>query len=315
MLDVPKEVSVAVSISNPPRIFESVTELVGRTPMVQIHSHNVPGVEIFAKLESFNPGGSVKDRPALRMIQEGLKNGKLTKDKAILDATSGNTGIAYAMIGAALGYRVVLALPANVSDERKRILKSFNAEVHFSSEMEGSDGAILLARELYKKDPEKYFVPDQYNNPENPKAHTLTTAEEIMELLGDRITHFAAGIGTSGTLIGTGKRLKEMKPSIKVVAMEPSQPFHGLEGLKHMASSIVPGIYDKNSYDQHIDIDTDESYEWVKVLARKEGILAGLSSGGAMAGCVQLAKEIKKGCIVTIFPDSGDKYLSTRVWE
>jgi cysteine synthase B len=208
-----------------------------------------------------------------------------------------------------------LAVPANVSDERKRILKSFNAEVHYSSEMDGSDGAIILAREIYKQNPEKYFVPDQYNNPENPKAHMLSTAEEIMEHLKDKITHFAAGIGTSGTLIGTGKRIKEIKPAVKIVALEPSQPFHGLEGLKHMASSIVPGIYDTKSYDQHIDIDTDESYEWVKTLARKEGILAGLSSGGAMAGCVQLAKEIKKGCIVTIFPDSGDKYLSTRVWE
>ena len=306
---------MAATISNPPRVYESVTDLVGRTPMVRIHSHGLLGVEIYAKLESFNPGGSVKDRPALRMIQEGLKSGKLTKNKSILDATSGNTGIAYAMIGAAMGYKVVLAVPANVSEERKRILKSFNAEVHYSSEMDGSDGAIILAREIYKQNPEKYFIPDQYNNPENPKAHMLSTAEEIMEHLKDKITHFAAGIGTSGTLIGTGKRIREIKPSVKIVALEPSQPFHGLEGLKHMASSIVPGIYDTKAYDQHIDIDTDESYEWVKTLARKEGILAGLSSGGAMAGCVQLAKEIKKGCIVTIFPDSGDKYLSTRVWE
>ena len=303
------------SVLNPPRIFQSVTELVGHTPLVRIHSHGVPGVGIYAKLESFNPGGSVKDRPAARMIQEGLKNGKLTKDKAILDATSGNTGIAYAMIGAALGYKVVLAVPANVSEERKRILKSFNAEVHYSSEMDGSDGAIILAREMYKRNPDRYFIPDQYNNPENPKAHMLSTAEEIMEQLGDKITHFAAGIGTSGTLMGTGKRIKEIKPSVQIVALEPSQPFHGLEGLKHMASSIVPGIYDTHGYDLHMDIDTDESYEWVKALARKEGILAGLSSGGAMAGCVQLAREIKGGCIVTIFPDSGDKYLSTRVWE
>ena len=306
---------MATFVSNPPRIFESVTEMVGRTPLVQIHSHGVSGVDIFAKLESFNPGGSVKDRPAARMIQEGLKSGQLTRDKAILDATSGNTGIAYAMIGAALGYKVVLAVPANVSEERKRILKSFNAEVHYSSEMDGSDGAIILSREMYMENPDRYFIPDQYNNPENPKSHMLSTAEEIMEQLGDRITHFAAGIGTSGTLMGTGKRIKEIKSSVQIVALEPSQPFHGLEGLKHMASSIVPGIYDKHGYDQHIDIDTDESYEWVKTLARKEGILVGLSSGGAMAGCVQLAKEIEKGCIVTIFPDSGDKYLSTRVWE
>jgi cysteine synthase B len=300
---------------NPPRIFENVTELVGRTPLVRIHSLGVPGVELWAKLEAFNPGRSVKDRPALRMIQEGIKSGKLTKNKTILDATSGNTGIAYGCIGAALGYKVSLAIPANVSDERKRILKSFNVEVHYSSEMEGSDGAIRLARELYKQDPDRYFVPDQYNNPENPKAHALSTAEEIMELLGDRITHFAATIGTSGTLMGTGSRIKELKPPTKIVALEPAQPFHGLEGLKHMASSIVPGIYDPKAYDENIPIDTDEAYEWVKKLARQEGILGGLSSGGAMAGCAQLAKRIQKGCIVTIFPDSGDKYLSTRVWE
>ena len=301
--------------TNKPRIYENVTELVGRTPMVRIHSHGVPGVELWAKLENFNPGRSVKDRPALRMIQEGIKNGKLTKDKTILDATSGNTGIAYGWIGAALGYKVALAVPANVSDERKRILKSFNVEVHYSSEMEGSDGAIRLARRIYEQDPQRYFVPDQYNNPENPKAHELTTAEEIMELLGDRITHFAATIGTSGTLMGTGRRIKELKPSAKIIALEPAQPFHGLEGLKHMASSIVPGIYNPKAYDENIPIDTDEAYEWVKKLARQEGILGGLSSGGAMDGCVSLAKKIGNGCIVTVFPDSGDKYLSTRVWE
>ena len=298
-----------------PRIYDNITELVGRTPLLQIHSHGVPGVELWAKLEAYNPGRSVKDRPALRMVLEGIKSGKLTRDKIILDATSGNTGIAYGWIGASLGYKVALAMPSNVSDERKRILKSFNVEVHYSSEMEGSDGAIRLAREIYKNDPDKYFVPDQYNNPENPEAHRLTTAKEIMEHLGDKITHFAATIGTSGTLMGTGKGIKESKPSVKLVALEPAQPFHGLEGLKHMASSIVPGIYDTKAYDQHIDIDTDESYEWVKRLARQEGILVGLSSGGAMAGCVQLAKQIRKGCIVTVFADSGDKYLSTRVWE
>ncbi len=305
---------MASAVSNSSRIYENVTELVGRTPLLKIEGHDVPGVEIWAKLEAYNPGRSVKDRPALRMIQEGIRNGKL-RDKTILDATSGNTGIAYAWIGAALGYKVALAIPANVSDERKRILKSFNAEVHYSSEMDGSDGAILLARELYKKNPEKYFVPDQYNNPENPRAHALTTAEEIMEHMKDKITHFAATIGTSGTLMGTGKRIKELKPSVRVVALEPSQPFHGLEGLKHMASSIVPGIYNPKAYDQNIPIDTDEAYEWVKKLAQREGVLGGLSSGGAMAGCVQLAKQIKGGCIVTVFPDSGDKYLSTRVWE
>ena len=303
------------AVTNSPRVYESVTELVGKTPLLKIASHGVPGVEIWAKLEAYNPGRSVKDRPALRMIQEGIRTGKLTRDKTILDATSGNTGIAYAWIGATLGYKVALAVPANVSDERKRILKSFNAEVYYSSAMDGSDGAILLMREIYKQNPGKYFVPDQYNNPENSRAHELTTAEEIMELLGDKITHFAAAIGTSGTLMGTGRRIKQLKPAVKVVALEPSQPFHGLEGLKHMASSIVPGIYHPSEYDQNIPIDTDEAYEWVKRLARQEGVLGGLSSGGAMEGCVKLAKQIKTGCIVTVFPDSGDKYLSTRVWE
>jgi cysteine synthase B len=266
-------------------------------------------------MESFNPGGSVKDRPAYRMISEGIRQGRLTKDKCILDATSGNTGIAYAMLGAALGYKVVLAIPANCSDERKRILKSYNVEVHYSSEMDGSDGAIRLAKELYQQNPDRYFVPDQYNNPENPMAHRLTTAEEIMEYVGDKITHFAAGIGTSGTLMGTGSRIKEMKPSVQIVALEPAEPFHGLEGLKHMASSIVPGIYNTKLYDRKIGMDTEESYEMVKRLAREEGLLVGLSSGGAMASCARLAREIQQGCIVTVFSDSGDKYLSARIWD
>ncbi len=292
-----------------------MTELVGKTPLIEVQCHAVPGVQLYAKLESFNPGGSVKDRPALRMIREGIRSGKLTRDKAILDATSGNTGIAYAMIGAALGLKVVLAIPSNVSEERKRILETYNVEIHYSSEMEGSDGAILLAKKLFQENPGKYFMPDQYNNPENPVAHYLTTAEEIMEQVGNRITHFVAGIGTSGTLMGTGRRIREIKPSVRIVALEPAESFHGLEGWKHMASSIVPGIYDPHGFDKKISIDTDDAYEWVKILARKEGLLLGLSCGGALSGCVKLAKKIGEGCIVTIFPDSGDKYLSTRVWE
>jgi cysteine synthase B len=297
------------------RIYDNVTELIGNTPLIKLETRFNPKVEIYAKLESFNPGGSVKDRPALKMILSGIASGHLTRDKAILDATSGNTGIAYAMIGAALGYKVILAVPMNVSDERKKILQAFKAEVHFSSPMDGSDGAIVLAKKIYQENPDKYFVPDQYNNVENPQAHYLTTAEEIAQKIGDRATHFVAGIGTSGTLIGTGKRLKELFPWIQIVALEPTEPFHGLEGLKHMASSIVPGIYNEKMYDRKISIDTDESYEMIKLLAKSEGILAGLSSGGALAGCAQLSNEIQKGCIVTIFPDSGDKYLSNRVWE
>ncbi len=299
----------------PERIYDNVTQLIGRTPLVRLRSHGVPGVELYAKLESFNPGGSVKDRPAFRMLSEGIRKGELTGDKAVLDATSGNTGIAYAMLGAALGRKVVLAIPENCSEERKRILRSFNAEVHFSSSMDGSDGAIHLAHKLKAEDPDRYYVPDQYNNPENPEAHARTTAEEIFSQVGDRLTHFAAGVGTSGTLMGTGRRLKILVPEVQVVCFEPSEPFHGLEGLKHMASSIRPGIYDEKAFDRKISVDTDAAYDWVKRLAREEGILGGLSCGAAMAGAVQLAREIKTGCVVTVFPDSGDKYLTTRVWE
>ncbi len=296
----------------------SALELVGNTPLVRINriTADIPkDVEIYAKLEGYNPGGSVKDRAALSMIEDAERAGRLTKDRVILDSTSGNTGIAYAWIGAVKGYRVELVVPGNVSEERKKILKAFGAKVVFSSPLEGSDGAIRLAWKLYVDNPEKYCKLDQYNNPCNPKAHYNTTGPEIIEQTEGRITHFVASIGTGGTIMGTGRRLKEFNKDIKVVAVEPDNPMHGLEGLKHMASSIVPGIYHEEELDSKIPAPTEESYDMAKRLAREEGLLVGQSSGAAMWGALELAKRIKKGFIVVIFPDGGDKYLSTRLWE
>lgn len=296
----------------------SAVELVGNTPLVRINriTRELPAeVEIYAKLEGCNPGGSVKDRPALRMIEDAEAAGILTKDKVILDSTSGNTGIAYAWIGAVKGYRVELVVPANVSEERKKILHAFGANVVFSSPLEGSDGAIRLAWKLYVDNPEKYCKLDQYNNPSNPRAHYDTTGVEIFEQTEGRITHLVASIGTGGTIMGTGRRLKEYNPHIQVVAVEPDSPLHGLEGLKHMASSIVPGIYHAEEHDDKIAAPTEESYDMAKRLAREEGLLVGQSSGAAMWAAMRLASRIEKGLIVVIFPDGGDKYLSTRLWE
>ncbi len=296
----------------------SILELVGNTPLVRINNitRDLPeGVEIYAKLEGYNPGGSVKDRPALRMIEDAEKAGRLTRDKVILDSSSGNTGIAYAWIGAYKGYKVDLVVPANVSEERKKILRAFGANVIFSNPLEGSDGAIRLAWKLYVDDPEKYCKLDQYNNPSNSQAHYDTTGPEIIEQTGGRITHFVASIGTGGTIMGAGRRLKEFSKDIQVIAVEPDNPLHGLEGLKHMASSIVPGIYHEEELDDKIPAPTEESYDMVKRLAREEGLMVGQSSGAAMWGAMQLAGTLKEGLIVVIFPDGGDKYLSTRLWD
>ncbi len=296
----------------------SVLEMVGNTPLVRINEITKclsAGVEIYAKLEGFNPGGSVKDRAALSMIEDAENSGRLTKDKIILDSTSGNTGIAYAWIGAVKGYRVHLVVPQNVSEERKKILHAFGAKVIYSSPMEGSDGAIRLAWKLYVADPDKYCKLDQYNNPSNPQAHYEHTAPEIIEQTDGKITHFVASIGTGGTIMGTGRRLKEFNQDIRIVAVEPDNPFHGLEGLKHMASSIVPGIYHEEEHDEKIPAPTEESYEMAKRLAREEGLLVGQSSGAAMWAALELGKRLEKGLITVIFPDGGDKYLSTRLWE
>ena len=297
---------------------QSIVDMVGNTPLIKINriTKDLPeSVEVYAKLESYNPGGSVKDRAAKRMIEDAEKAGRLTKDKIILDSTSGNTGIAYAWIGAVKGYGVELVVPQNVSEERKKILKAFGAKVIFSNPLEGSDGAIRLAWKLYVDNPDKYCKLDQYNNPSNPLAHYDTTGPELIEQTGGKITHFVASIGTSGTIMGTGRRLKEFNSIIQVIAVEPATPLHGLEGLKHMATSIVPGIYHEEKLDGKVPAPTEESYDMAKRLAIEEGLFVGQSSGAAMWGAIEVAKKLKAGVMVALFPDGGDRYLSTRLWD
>lgn len=299
------------------RIGVRPTELVGNTPLVELSSieREVPGVRLLGKAEWYNPGGSVKDRPALWMIREGERRGELRRGKTILDATSGNTGIAYAWIGAALGYRVRLCMPANASEERKKILRAYGVEIVLTDPGEGSDGAIREARRLYAEDPERYFYPDQYSNPANPRAHYETTAPEIWEQTAGEVTHFVAGLGTSGTFVGTARRLKEYNPEIKVISFEPDSPFHGLEGMKHMESAIVPEIYDPLVADENRAASTEAAYAMVKRVAREEGLLIGISAGAAVATSLEIAKEIGEGVVVTILPDGADKYLSESFWE
>jgi cysteine synthase B len=295
----------------------SVLHLVGKTPLLEITKMRrglSPRVRVFAKLEGFNPGGSVKDRPALFMVEEGLRSGTLAPGKIIIDSTSGNTGIALAMIGAVLGYPVELVMPANVSVERKKIILAYGAKITFSSELEGSDGAIRLCRKILHESPERYFKPDQYFNPANPLAHYRTTGPEIWQQTQGQITHFVAGIGTGGTVMGTGRFLKERDPYIQVIAVEPDDAFHGLEGLKHMASSIVPGIYDEEQLDRKISVSTENAYDTVYYLGREEGVLVGQSSGAALWAAFKVARELDEGLVVTLFPDFGDKYLSTTLW-
>jgi cysteine synthase B len=298
-------------------VYPKLTDLIGNTPLVEIRElrGNIsPGVTIYAKLEGFNPAGSVKDRAAWNMIRLGLDSGALTPGKIILDSTSGNTGIALAMLGAALGYRVQLVMPGNVSAERKRIVCAYGAEPVFSDPLEGSDGALLLCREMYEAEPDKYFKPDQYFNEANPQAHTLTTGPEIWEQTQGKITHFVASIGTGGTIMGTGRYLKGLDEKIEVIAVEPADAFHGIEGLKHMESSIVPGIFKEDELDQKVGVSTETAYEMVHMLASKEGLLVGQSSGAAMAATLEIASRLDEGVIVTIFPDFGDRYLSTNLW-
>ncbi len=295
----------------------SVTELVGNTPLLELPSiaAETPGVRILGKAEWHNPGGSVKDRPAMWMIRDGEKSGALTPGKTILDATSGNTGIAYAWIGAALGYRVKLCMPRNASDERKKILRAYGVDFVLTDPGEGSDGAIREARRLYAEDPERYFYPDQYSNPANPRAHYESTAPEIWEQTEGEVSHFVAGLGTSGAFVGTATRLKEYNPEIKVISFEPESAFHGLEGMKHMESAIVPGIYDPTVADENRRASTEEAYEMVKRVAREEGILIGISAGAAVATALGVAREIGSGTVVTILSDGADKYLSESFWE
>lgn len=299
---------------------ENLLDCVGNTPLLKLQrvGREFPNVEIHAKAEWFNPGGSVKDRAALRMILEGERRGELSAGKTILDSTSGNTGIAYAMIGAVRGYRVKLCLPASASLERKRILAAYGAELIITPGAEGSDGAIRCVREIYASEPGKYFYPDQYSNKANVEAHMLTTAPEIWEQTRGRVTHFTAGLGTSGTFVGTARRLKEFNPAIRAISFQPDSAFHGLEGMKHMPSSIVPKIYDAAVADENLGIATEPAYAMVKRLAREEGLLVGISSGAAICACFEIARRLgadERAVIVTVFPDSGDKYLSERFWN
>jgi S-sulfo-L-cysteine synthase (O-acetyl-L-serine-dependent) len=294
---------------------------IGNTPLLRLEkmAADLPGIEIYAKAEYFNPGGSVKDRAGLNMILDGERCGRLTKDRIILDATSGNTGIAYAMIGAARGYRVKLCLPANASVERKRILKAYGAEMVFSDAAESSDGAIRLCRKIYEADPDIYFYPDQYNNPANWKAHFEGTGREIIEQTGGRLTHFVAAMGTSGTFVGVTRRLHRDLPGVKCYSGQPSSGFHGLEGLKHMPTAIVPGIYDEKLADGNIWLDTEDSYAMVRRMAKQEGLLVGISSGCNVLAARVIGKELvaegKSGVIVTVLCDSAEKYLSEHFWD
>jgi len=294
-----------------------VLSLIGNTPLVRLGRvvSQYPEVEFYAKAEWANPGGSVKDRPAMNIIREAERAGLMRKDKILIDSTSGNTGIAYAMIAAARGYRVKLCMPANVSEERKRILKAYGAEIVYTDPMEGSDGAIRRVRQMASEHPELYFYANQYDNPANWRAHYQSTAPEIWEQTAGRITHFVAGLGTSGTFVGTARRLKELNPGIRCVSFQPDSAFHGLEGMKHMATAIVPGIYDAKVADENLEISTEAAYRMTVRLAREEGLLVGISAGAAMVASLKVAEQAQRGVVVTIFPDSGDKYLSERFWD
>lgn len=299
------------------RAVESIVDAVGNTPLVRLRSleKECPGVELYLKLEYANPGGSVKDRPALQMIRDALDDGRMTKDKILIDATSGNTGVAYSLYGAALGLRVQLVMPKNVSKARKDITQAFGTELIYSDPMEGSDGAIRLVREIVASEPERYFYADQYSNPSNPRAHYLGTGREILEQVGDRITHFATGLGTSGTMMGTTRRLKEHYRPIRCVAFEPADALHGLEGLKHMGSSLVPNIFDASVLDEIVGLGTEEGWDMADRIAREEGLHIGHSSGANVYGALEIAKTLERGCVVTIACDRGDRYFAPMKWE
>jgi S-sulfo-L-cysteine synthase (O-acetyl-L-serine-dependent) len=300
---------------------EPLLDTVGNTPLIRLEKipAEFPGVEIYGKAEYFNPGGSVKDRAARNMVMEGERSGRLNHFRTILDSTSGNTGIAYAMIGANRGYKVKLVLPGNASEERKRILKAYGAETIFSDPAEGSDGAIRICRKIYEEDPDAYFYPDQYNNPANWKAHYDGTALEIMEQTGGRLTHFVAAMGTSGTFVGNTKRFRKDMPEVKCISVQPSSGFHGLEGLKHMPTAIRPGFYDESLADENIWMETEDAYRMVRRLAREEGLLVGISSGCNVEAATRIARDLvargETGMIVTVLCDSAEKYLSEHFWD
>jgi cysteine synthase B len=295
----------------------SVIDLIGNTPVVRLNrfEEGLANVQLYAKIEGRNPGGSVKDRPAARMILDGQRSGALRPGKIVMDATSGNTGIAYAMIGASLGYAVRLCLPENVTPERKRILRAYGADLVMTDPLEGSDGAIRMARKLYAEEPDLYFYPDQYNNDANWRSHFDTTGPEIIDQTDGRLTHFVAGLGTSGTFMGVGRRLRAFNPSIRLVSVQPDSPLHGLEGLKHMESAIVPGIYDAGLADEDVRVSTEEAHDLTRQLAIQQGLLVGISSGANLAGALRVARRTSDALVVVIFCDGGEKYLSERFWE
>ncbi len=303
------------------RRLASVVEAVGNTPLLRLRNvaKDTPDVEVWAKLEFANPGGSVKDRAALRMINDALADGRLAPGKTLIDSTSGNTGVAYSLFGAALGIPVRLVIPSNVSQARKDIVRAFGTEIVFSDPMEGSDGAIRLVRELVAREPDRYFYPDQYSNPGNPNAHYDGTAPEILAALGDRLTHFVAGLGTTGTMMGSARRFKEQARPIECVAVEPTDALHGLEGLKHLPSSLVPAIYDPTAHDRTLRVSTEDGWDMADRLAREEGLHVGHSSGANVFAALQVAGEVqnsgRRGCVVAIIADRGDRYFAPMKWQ
>jgi cysteine synthase B len=311
----------AARLRHGPAPVDTVARLVGNTPLVRLRriGAELPGVRIYAKCEFANPGGSVKDRAALRMIETALADGRLGAGRTLVDSTSGNTGVAYAWICAALGLRCALVMPGNVSEMRKRIAREFGAELLFSDPLEGSDGAILKVRELVAAEPERWFYPDQYGNPENPRAHELGTAVEIAEALEGQVAAFVAGIGTSGTVMGTSRGLRKLAPGVRCFAVEPAEPLHGLEGLKHMASSIVPPIYREDELDGKIALPTAEGWAMAERLGREEGLRVGHSAGAAVAGAMAVARRMaaagESGNVVTVLPDRAERYFEAPRWQ
>ena len=308
----------AVLRETSPRIGQSVLDLIGNTPLLafrKITEKLAPAVRVYAKAEWYNPGGSVKDRAAMAMILDGERRGLLTKDKILIDATSGNTGIAYAMIAAERGYKCKLAMPKNASLERKQSLLAFGAELILTDPHESTDGAQRHVKQLVSEKPGKYFYPDQYNNDANWRAHHDTTAPEIWQQTGEEVTHFVAGLGTSGTFMGVTRRLKEFNPAIQCISMQPDSPLHGLEGMKHMASALVPGIYDPSVADENLEVSTEDAHMMCVRLAREEGIMVGVSSGANLVAAMRVAERLKEGVVVTIFCDSAAKYLSESFWQ
>src|SRR5688572_13908189 len=313
----PPRFAHAPSLADAAQRGTSLADLVGRTPLIRLRritAHLPEAVEVYAKAEWFNPSGSVKDRPALNIIRAGEASGRLTKDKVLLDSTSGNMGIAYATLAGSLAYRVRLVIPENASPERLAILRSLGAEFSLSSPLEGSDGAIRQARAIAAEHPDVYFYSDQYNNPANWQAHYTSTGPEIIQQTGGAVTHFVAGLGTSGTFVGTGRALKAYDPAIRLVAFQPDAPFHGLEGLKHMPTAIVPGIYDTAVADENTVVETEAAHAMTRRLAREEGLFVGISAGAAAVAALRVAEQLEAGVVVTLFPDAGYKYVSERFW-